>query len=50
VITVSPFDGINRIRFKGSPVIGDCGIRIADFGNSALAIPPLTIVGLSAAG
>ena len=26
-MAVSPFDGINRIRFKGSP---DCGFRIAD--------------------
>jgi hypothetical protein len=30
-ITVSPFDGLNRIRFKGSPGIVDCGIRIANF-------------------
>src|SRR5690242_18891685 len=27
LLTVSPFDGVNRIRFKGSL---DCGIRIAD--------------------
>ena len=28
-LTVSPFDGVNRIRFKGSL---DCGIRIAGCG------------------
>jgi hypothetical protein len=33
--SASPFGGINRIRFKGSPLIADapiaeCGFRIAD--------------------
>lgn len=28
-MAVSPFDGANRIRFKGSP---DCGFAIADCG------------------
>jgi len=34
-ITVSPFDGANRIRFKGSPVrIADCEMRISDLKRS----------------
>jgi hypothetical protein len=45
-VTVSPFDGANRIRFKGSP-----GLRIVEFGlriqAPAFAIH-FTIVGLSA--
>jgi hypothetical protein len=28
--TVSPFDGVNRIRFKGSPSIADFRFAIAD--------------------
>jgi len=35
-ITVSPFDGANRIRFKGSQ--DDCGIAIADCGLPAISI------------
>src|SRR5438128_2695606 len=43
-ITVSPFDGVNRIRFKGSPT--HCGFAIVDcrlnssfqIGNRKLAI------------
>ena len=46
-ITVSPFDGPNRIRFKGSP-----GLGIAEFGLRILEtpqlVPSITIVGLSA--
>src|SRR5262245_27348990 len=36
-ITVSPFDGVNRIRFKGSP---DCGFRNADCGLNILVFNP----------
>ena len=49
-MAVSPFDGVNRIRFKGSL---DCGIRIVDCGlnipHSEIRIPqfadsqPLTL-------
>ena len=41
-MAVSPFDGANRIRFKGSP---DCGFAIADWGlekQSAFSIPKST--------
>jgi hypothetical protein len=27
-MAVSPFDGVNRIRFKGSPNIADCRLPI----------------------
>ena len=30
MMAVSPFDGANRIRFKGSPSIADFRLRIAD--------------------
>jgi len=42
LMAVSPFDGANRIRFKGSP---DCGFTIADCGtpgSSAFSIPKST--------
>ena len=57
-MAVSPFDGSNRIRFKGSPRIGDLRLPIADWslarealriiriGNEQLAIANL--LGLSA--
>ena len=41
-MAVSPFDGANRIRFKGSP---DCGLLIADCGfKSAFSIPKSAFV------
>jgi len=30
MLAVSPFDGVNRIRFKGSPDIADLRLSIAD--------------------
>ena len=30
-MAVSPFDGVNRIRFKGSPNIADLRLWIADW-------------------
>jgi hypothetical protein len=33
---VSPFDGANRIRFKGSLVIADCDCRLNHVSKSAI--------------
>jgi hypothetical protein len=33
-VAVSPFDGVNRIRFKGSPRIADLRLSIADLNSS----------------
>src|SRR5687767_13569851 len=38
MMAVSPFDGANRIRFKGSPDIADCQFPIADLKNYQSAI------------